>query len=324
MDYFYQQKLINEKNQLQRQLMEANHELNQLKAIVQEMTEILGAEPLKEGKRRVGKLRLDLDDPVVKPEKPLSRSQKNLDLDLDDPAGAVDMAQRGQLPKAATKRPLGTRPVTEDIQTPERAAETASVVRRLGREATRLGKRSDAIYKKIYGVDVDKVNTVGDLGRIGFGGVDPYDTSYPDSVDAYVDAVAAKDQAEARAERERKHPTKIYGLGGKIVGTKAKKKRLKEDLQTPERAAEMETEIKDWTKYVNRLGRRSNALWNAMYGKKATVSPATEPMEFADSVDDLIDARTALNDAIKQNQREKRSKTLYGKGGKVMRTPRKK
>ena len=44
MDYFYQQKLINEKNQLQRQLMEANHELNQLKAFVQEMTDILGEE----------------------------------------------------------------------------------------------------------------------------------------------------------------------------------------------------------------------------------------------------------------------------------------
>ena len=239
MDYFYQQKLINEKNQLQRQLMEANHELNQLKAIVQEMTEILNAEPLEEGQRRVGKgldldlddpvvkpekrltlsqvraqekaLGLDLDDPVVKPEKPLSRSRKGLGLDLDDPVGAVnmDMAQRGQLPEAATKRLLGTRPVTEDIQ-------------------------------------------------------------------------------------------------------------------TPERAAEMKGEIKDWKKYVNRLDRRSNALWNAMYGKKATVSPATEPMEFSDSVDDLIAAKRELNDTKQQNKREIKSKRLYGKGGKVMRKPSKK
>jgi uncharacterized protein YoxC len=215
MDYFYQQKLINEKNQLQRQLMEANHELNQLKAIVQEMTEILNAEPIEEGQRRVGRVQknlgLDLDDPVVEPEKPLSRSRKGLGLDLDDPVGAVnmDMAQRGQLPEAATKRLLGTRPVTEDIQ-------------------------------------------------------------------------------------------------------------------TPERAAEMKSEIKDWKKYVNRLDRRSNALWNAMYGKKATVSPATEPMEFSDSVDDLIAAKRELNDTKQQNKREIKSKRLYGKGGKVMRKPSKK
>jgi hypothetical protein len=61
-----------------------------------------------------------------------------------------------------------------------------------------------------------------------------------------------------------------------------------------------------------------------MYGKKATVSPATEPMEFADSVDDLIAAKRELNDAITQNKREIKSKKLYGKGGKVMRKPSKK
>jgi hypothetical protein len=101
--------------------MEANHELNQLKALIQEMTDILGAEPLKEGQRRVGRVRkdldLDLDDPVVKPEK----RQKDLGIDLDDPVGAVnmDMAKRGQLPKAATKRLLAPRPVTEDLESSE-------------------------------------------------------------------------------------------------------------------------------------------------------------------------------------------------------------
>ena len=215
MDYFYQQKLINEKNQLQRQLMEANHELNQLKAIVQEMTEILNAEPLEEGQRRVGKgLDLDLDDPVVKPEKRLTLSQvraqeKALGIDLDDPVVTPEKPLSRSQKNLDLDDPVGTRPVTEDIQ-------------------------------------------------------------------------------------------------------------------TPERAAEMKSEIRDWTRYVNRLNRRSNTLWNAMYGKKATVSPATEPMEFADSVDDLIAAKRELNDAITQNKREIKSKKLYGKGGKVMRKPSKK
>ena len=213
MDYFYQQKLINEKNQLQRQLMEANHELKQLKAIVQEMTDILGEEnkSLESSNYKAGHA------------KPSGYAEPT---GHAEPTGQKETARSEEHKANADNRRnsiLRTRPrpVTEDIQIPERQAQTTREVRRLGRAATRLGKRSDAIYKKIYGVDVDKVDTVGDLGRIGFGGVDPYDTSYPDSVDDYVDAVGATDRAEARAKREREHPTKIYGLGGKIVGTKA-------------------------------------------------------------------------------------------------------
>lgn len=325
MDYFYQQKLINEKNQLQRQLMEAERKLKSLTEQVGDYDLLVSL--LKEGvdlqeikaftdeerrthekvraleKHQATRLRALMHsantgtlrvrsvslptsiDPMTPPHHkvvPIDQANKisqtdararliamaqargmnvidsgnqirvkgplhsgsvvdqttpmNLqavpDIERIEAAAKVGPLRRGARTAAAmADREIAERQkrkdytdsltIEEDIQTPERAAETAREVRRLGREATTLGKRSDAIYKKIYGVDVGKVNTVGDLGRIGFGGVDPYDTSYPDSVDDYVDAVAEKDRAEARAKREREHPTKIYGLGGKIVGTKA-------------------------------------------------------------------------------------------------------
>ena len=114
-------------------------------------------------------------------------------------------------------------PIREDLQTPERATQTTRNIRRLGREATALGKRSDAIYQGIYGIHPRDARDISSLYKIDFSKVmaDPFGRDYGDSVDAYIGARIAQSEASKRARREREHPTNIYGLGGKVVGTLA-------------------------------------------------------------------------------------------------------
>jgi hypothetical protein len=117
-------------------------------------------------------------------------------------------------------------PIREDLQTPERATQTTRDIRRLGREATALGKRSDAIYQGIYGIHPRDARDISSLYKIDFSKVmaDPFGVSYgdyPGSVDAYIDAAVAQGRLSDRARYERGHPTKIYGRGGKVVGTLA-------------------------------------------------------------------------------------------------------
>lgn len=146
---------------------------------------------------------------------------------LYDVGGKRVVTPRARRPEAAARSQRASRRsrgnIREDLQTPERAAQTTREVRRLGREATRLGKISDEIHKRIYGVYPQELRTVNDLAKLdwnrGFGDID--DMSFPDSVDDYVDAKIAQSEASKRARREREHPTNIYGLGGKIVGTLA-------------------------------------------------------------------------------------------------------
>jgi hypothetical protein len=114
-------------------------------------------------------------------------------------------------------------PIREDLQTPERATQTTRNIRRLGREATALGKRSDAIYQGIYGIHPRDARDISSLYKIDFSKVmaDPFGHDYGDSVDAYIGARMAQGRLSDRARREREHPTNIYGLGGKVVGTLA-------------------------------------------------------------------------------------------------------
>jgi hypothetical protein len=112
-------------------------------------------------------------------------------------------------------------PIREDLQTPARATQTTRNIRRLGREATALGDESDAIYQGIYGIHPRDAGDISSLSKMDFSKVmaDPFGHDYGDSVDAYIDARMAQGRLSDRARREREHPTKIYGLGGKVVGT---------------------------------------------------------------------------------------------------------
>ena len=115
-------------------------------------------------------------------------------------------------------------PIREDLQTPERATQTTRNIRRLGREATALGKRSDAIYQGIYGIHPRDARDISSLFKMDFSKViaDPFGASdYGGAVDDYIDARMAQGRLSDRARREREHPTNIYGRGGKVVGTLA-------------------------------------------------------------------------------------------------------
>jgi hypothetical protein len=146
---------------------------------------------------------------------------------LYDVDGQRVVKPRARRPQAAAQSQRASRRsrgnIREDLQTPERATQTTRNIRRLGREATALGKRSDAIYQGIYGIHPRDARDISSLSKMDFSKVmaDPFGVSYgdyPGSVDAYIDARIAQSEASKRARREREHPTNIYGLGGRVVG----------------------------------------------------------------------------------------------------------
>ena len=146
---------------------------------------------------------------------------------LYDVGGQRVVTPRARRPEAAARSPRASRRsrgnVREDVQTDERATQTTRDIRRLGREATALGKRSDAIYQGIYGIHPRDARDISSLFKMDFSKVmaDPFGHDYGDSVDDYIDARMAQGRLSDRARRERNHPTNIYGLGGKVVGTLA-------------------------------------------------------------------------------------------------------
>ena len=149
---------------------------------------------------------------------------------LYDVDGQRVVKPRARRPEAAARSQRASRRsrgnIREDLQTPERATQTTRNIRRLGREAKALGDRSDAIYQGIYGIHPRDARDISSLSKMDFSKVmaDPFGVSYgdyPGSVDAYIDARMAQGRLSDRARREREHPTNIYGLGGKVVGTLA-------------------------------------------------------------------------------------------------------
>jgi len=146
---------------------------------------------------------------------------------LYDVGGQRVVTPRARRPEAAARSPRASRRsrgnVREDVQTDERATQTTRDIRRLGREATALGKRSDAIYQGIYGIHPRDARDISSLFKMDFSKVmaDPFGHDYGDSVDDYIDARMAQGRLSDRARRERNHLTNIYGRGGKVVGTLA-------------------------------------------------------------------------------------------------------
>jgi hypothetical protein len=145
---------------------------------------------------------------------------------LYDVDGQRVVTPRARRPEAAARSQRATgsrRVVREDLQTPERATQTTSNIIRLGKEAKALGDISDAIYQATYGIHPRDARDISSLSDMNFSNAiaNPFDTSYGDSVDAYIDARIEQGEASRRARRERNHPTKIYGRGGKVVGTLA-------------------------------------------------------------------------------------------------------
>jgi hypothetical protein len=146
---------------------------------------------------------------------------------LYDVDGQRVVTPRARRPEAAARSPRASRRsrgnIREDLQTPERATQTTRNIRSLGREATALGKRSDAIYQGIYGIHPRDARDISSLSKMDFSKVmaDPFGHDYGDSVDAYIDARIAQSDASERARNERDHLTKIYGRGGRVVGTLA-------------------------------------------------------------------------------------------------------